>query len=241
MTRVVTKEMDSLANRSHFESNNLPCFTFSVESQKHIKAVIRHLRFATPAEDISDGLVNLRFDVISVKQISTTRRSRAEGTTTVNFPLLLIALPRTSKSHEMFKLTSLCHIAIRVETNICHDWSHAVLQLPIFRLSWLTASNLIAIYGVGAVTCTRNARRRAIQYRYGHAATANWCTERNHIPPTVEAAGTPRRDAKGKVTESAQDYKRKSVLFHPHDPTAALCSSLSRPRLHRPAPPQWDK
>jgi branched-subunit amino acid transport protein AzlD len=32
-----------------------------------IKAVIRHLPFTTPAEDISDGLVDFSFDVISVK------------------------------------------------------------------------------------------------------------------------------------------------------------------------------
>jgi hypothetical protein len=63
----------------------------------------------------SDGLVNLGFDVISVEQMSSTRQSSAEGTTTVNIPLFLITLPRTSKSHEIFILMSLCYIAIRVE------------------------------------------------------------------------------------------------------------------------------
>jgi hypothetical protein len=39
-TRVVTKEMeDFLTTRSHFESNNLPYFTFYSKSQNHIKAV----------------------------------------------------------------------------------------------------------------------------------------------------------------------------------------------------------
>jgi hypothetical protein len=54
---------------SRYESNNLPYFTFYLKSQKPIKAVVQHLRVSTPAEDISDGLVNLGFDVISVKQL----------------------------------------------------------------------------------------------------------------------------------------------------------------------------
>jgi hypothetical protein len=33
----------------------------------------------------------------------------------INFSLFLICLPRTSKSKEVFKLTSLCHIAVRVD------------------------------------------------------------------------------------------------------------------------------
>jgi hypothetical protein len=59
--------VDPSAIRSHFESNNLPYFTFYPKSQKPIKAVIPQLRFTTPAEDISNGLMNLGFDVIRVK------------------------------------------------------------------------------------------------------------------------------------------------------------------------------
>jgi hypothetical protein len=44
---------DFLAIRSHFESNSLPYFAFYPKYQKPIKAVIRHLPFTTPAEDIS--------------------------------------------------------------------------------------------------------------------------------------------------------------------------------------------
>jgi hypothetical protein len=50
---------DISAIRSHFESNNLPYLTFYPKSQKLIKALIRYLPVSTPAEDISDGLVNL--------------------------------------------------------------------------------------------------------------------------------------------------------------------------------------
>jgi hypothetical protein len=96
---------DFSAIRSHFQSHNLPYFTFYPKSQNPIKAVI-HLPFSTPEEDISDGLVNFGFDVISLKQMSATRRSLAEGTSTVNNPLFLTNLPRTTKSHEIFKLKS---------------------------------------------------------------------------------------------------------------------------------------
>jgi hypothetical protein len=73
-TRVVMKETADFSTIcSHFESNNLPYLTFYPKSQKNIKAVIRHLLFATPAQDSSDGLVDLCFDVINVKQISPTR------------------------------------------------------------------------------------------------------------------------------------------------------------------------
>jgi hypothetical protein len=98
-TRIVTKEVAYFsATSSHFEGNNLPYFTFYPNSQKPVKAGILPLQFTTLAEDISDGLVALGFDVISVKQMSATHRSPAEGTSTVNRPLFLITLPWTSKS-----------------------------------------------------------------------------------------------------------------------------------------------
>jgi hypothetical protein len=117
-TRVITKGMvDFSTIRSHFESNNLPYSTVYPKFQKPVKAVIQQLPFTTPAEDISDGLVNFAFDVISVKQMSATLQSPAEGTSTVNLSVFLITLPRMSKSQEILKLTSLCHIAIRVEAH----------------------------------------------------------------------------------------------------------------------------
>jgi hypothetical protein len=70
-TRIITKDMaDYSAIRSFLEAHKLPyySYTFFSKSLKPIKAVIRHLPLNTPAEDISDGLVNVGFDVISVKQ-----------------------------------------------------------------------------------------------------------------------------------------------------------------------------
>jgi hypothetical protein len=75
-TRVITRGMANfLAIKSHFEENNLPFFTFYNKSEKPIKVVIRHLPQNTPVEEICDGLVWLGFDVVSVKQMTPTRRS----------------------------------------------------------------------------------------------------------------------------------------------------------------------
>jgi hypothetical protein len=65
---------DFLTIRFHFESNNVPYFTFYPRIPEAYKGCDRHLPVSTPAEDISDGLVNYGFDVIGVKQTSTTRR-----------------------------------------------------------------------------------------------------------------------------------------------------------------------
>jgi hypothetical protein len=55
--------------------NNLQHFTFSPNYEKPIKAVIRHLPPDTPAEDISNSVEELGFNVINVRQMTTTQRA----------------------------------------------------------------------------------------------------------------------------------------------------------------------
>jgi hypothetical protein len=75
-TRIITKTMaDFSAFKSYLEKNNLAYFNFYPKTLKPIKAVIRYLPLITPAEDISDGLVSLCFDVIRVKQMTATCQS----------------------------------------------------------------------------------------------------------------------------------------------------------------------
>jgi hypothetical protein len=69
---------DFPATRSHFDSNNLPYFTFYPKSQKPVKTVIQHLPVSTPAEDISDGLVNVFFGVISVNHLPSVNHLQKE-------------------------------------------------------------------------------------------------------------------------------------------------------------------
>jgi hypothetical protein len=101
-TRVITKTLvDFAAVRSHLETHNLSYFTFYPKSLKPIKAIIHHLPISTLAEGSSSRLVSLGFDIISVKQLSTTRGS-AEGTGTKNLPIFLVTLPRTEKVPRYF-------------------------------------------------------------------------------------------------------------------------------------------
>jgi hypothetical protein len=52
-TRVVTKDMvDYQVVKSYFDKNSLSCYTFYPKSEKPIKAVLRHLPYNTPAQDI---------------------------------------------------------------------------------------------------------------------------------------------------------------------------------------------
>jgi hypothetical protein len=99
----------------------------------------------------------------------------------------------------------------------------------------LTASNLPVVCCVGEVTCTRNAQKRAIHHRYRHAATAGWWTERNLIPPTIEAEATERER---KSRRSAQDYKRKGALFQPHYPRTILRGAVLRSVTQQQEQPQ---
>jgi hypothetical protein len=97
--RVITRGMaDFQAIKTYFENQNLSYFSFFTKSETPIKAVIRNLPHNTPAEDISDGLVNLGFDVINVKQMTTTRRSPPEKSKIITLQLFLVSLPRTPKS-----------------------------------------------------------------------------------------------------------------------------------------------
>jgi hypothetical protein len=112
-TRVVTKEMADFSTiKEHFNSQNLNYFTDLPKFLKPMNAVIQHLPRNTPAEEIYKGLVELGFDIISVKQMSTTRRS--QGSESINLPLFRITLPRLEKFHENFKLTSFCYISTKV-------------------------------------------------------------------------------------------------------------------------------
>jgi hypothetical protein len=74
-TRVVTKDMvDYQAVKSFFETKSLSYHTFYHKAEKSIKTVIHHLPINTPSEDIADGIVELGFDVIGVRQRSNACR-----------------------------------------------------------------------------------------------------------------------------------------------------------------------
>jgi hypothetical protein len=70
-TRVITKTLGDCAEvKSYLETHNLHYFTFYPKPLKLTKAVLHNLPLNTPGQDISDGLMDLVFDIISVKQMS---------------------------------------------------------------------------------------------------------------------------------------------------------------------------
>jgi hypothetical protein len=74
------KEMaDYSAMKSYLDKNNLQHFTFSPNSEKPIKAVIRHLPPDTPAVDISNSLENLGYNVFNVRQLTTNQKRAQNG------------------------------------------------------------------------------------------------------------------------------------------------------------------
>jgi hypothetical protein len=120
-TRIVSKEMaDYSATRHYLDCQHLNYFTFFPKSEKPIKAVIRHLLADTPAEDISNALVELGFDIISVKQMTSRKTIRDGGTRVTNLPLFLVTLPRTENSKNIFKLSNLCNILTEDYVEITH-------------------------------------------------------------------------------------------------------------------------
>jgi hypothetical protein len=114
-TRIISRELfDYSVIRIYLDSQSLNYFTFCAKSEKPIKAVIRHLSADTPAAVVFNRLLDLGYDVLSVKQMVTTRSSEGERVR-VNLPLFLITLFRNTKSQEIFKLNTLCHVSIKVE------------------------------------------------------------------------------------------------------------------------------
>jgi hypothetical protein len=90
------------------------------------------------------------------------------------------------------------------------------LQLVVVdsRGGCFIANNVPVVCGVGAVTCSRDARKRAIQCRYRHAATSSL--------QLLRLQARQGRDANEKVAESAQDYNGNGVLFQPPHPRTTL-------------------
>jgi hypothetical protein len=228
-TRVITRGMaDFQSIKSYFDNHSLQYYTFFPKSEEPIKAVIRHLPYTTPAEDISDGLVSLGFDVVSVKQMTSTRRSPPEESKVINLPPFLVTLPRAANSQEIFRLPSLCHIAIRVETYRTQNSLTQCHNCQQFGHFWENCKQPLRSLWCGADTSIKSAPRRATQHPDQHAATAGWRKERNLFPPTIglqpREGGAPEKE----VTKGTQDHNGNGVLFRPHHPWSLFCGGSPR-------------
>jgi hypothetical protein len=212
-TRVNSRSMaDFQSVKPHFDSQNLSYYSFFTKSEKDIKAVIRHLQHNTPGEDILDGLFSVGFDV-SIKQMTVTRRLPPEEYKIINLPMFLVTLPRTVKSQEIFRLSSLCHTAIRVDAYRSQNALTQCHNCQQYGHVWQTASSLPAACGAEAVTYTTCAPRKEIHLPLQHAATGGWRKEKTPFPQIIGAADMRRRCRK---RSGIQDYNGEGVLFKIH-------------------------
>jgi hypothetical protein len=181
---------DFTAIKKHLESTNLSYFTYFPKSKKPIKAVIRYLPSNTPAQDICDGLTDLGFDSISVKPMSSTRRSQPQGTPHRNLPLFLITLPRTARSQEIFQLTALCHIAIGVEAYRAQNGLTQCHNCQQYGHVWANWKQPPRCLWCGGATCTNCAPKKKKLPPIQLVVTASWWRERSSIQPTIGAEST---------------------------------------------------
>jgi hypothetical protein len=108
-----------------------------------VKAVIRDLSFDTPAEEILDGLMDLGFDVISVKQMSASRGSPVEGVSTITDLHLFLEPYSGQRNHRKSShgqtLVTLQSEQRRTKLRVA---LHIVINAKSSAMSGLTADNL---------------------------------------------------------------------------------------------------
>jgi hypothetical protein len=151
---------DYSAMQSYLAKNNLRYFTFSPNSEKPVKVVIRHLPPDTPAEDISNSLEILGFNVINVWQMTAVRRAPHGQTHVEPLPLFLVALTRNIKSQQTFKLNSLNHIIIKVEIYITQPGLMQCYKCQNFGHVWTNCKQPLSVCGTVVATCIGNALER---------------------------------------------------------------------------------
>jgi hypothetical protein len=189
-TRVIKRSIGEFQSvKSHFDAHNFAYYSFYPKSEKPMKAVIRHLPHNTPAEDISDGLVSLGFDIISVKQMTATHRSPSDGSTTINLPPLPNNLAEDDKIPGNFStVTSQLgwrYIELRMVLR-------SAISASSSATSGQTANSLPAACGAEGIIYTRSAPREGIHHPPQRAATVGWRKEKNPIPQIIGVADTRR-------------------------------------------------
>jgi hypothetical protein len=179
--------VDFQSVKSHFNSQNLSYYFSFPKSVKSRKAVIHHLPRNIHVEDISDGLVSLGFNVVSVKQMTATHCSLPEESKIINLPVFLVTLPRTTSLRK-------CSVCLASAT-LLSGWRFIEPRMLLpstttassSATSGQIASSLPTACGVEAVTHTRSAPRKEIHLPPQRAATVSWWKVKNPILQIIGA------------------------------------------------------
>ncbi|GFT91832.1 nucleic-acid-binding protein from transposon X-element [Trichonephila clavipes] len=94
--------------RRYVDAEKLESFTYQLDEEKDLKAVIRGMPSDTPPQEIIDDLRTYGITV-NVCHAMTNRR------TGMPMPLFLVTLPRSDINRNIFNLTDLCYLKIVVE------------------------------------------------------------------------------------------------------------------------------
>jgi hypothetical protein len=164
--------------------------------------------------------------------------------------LFLITLYSLEKSHEIYKLTSLCYIAIKVE-----PYMSQIALTQCHNCQQQTAGNLPAASGVEAAISTGNAWKRArnIQRRLAatvtlaegeqpHASNYRGCSHakeemrKRKIPrtpkPSTGRAFSSRHITSGvSFAEALQSKADQTQQSHPRQAAAAATVAVDQPRV----------
>lgn len=121
-TKIFPDSQDSYkAIIEYLDNKQVQHYLLPHQTARPVKAVIRGLPINMDIQEIENELKSKEFDIIKISQMIRFR-------TKTNLPLFLIHLPNTQKSKEIFQMTELFYMVIKVEnyrspmrTMQCHN------------------------------------------------------------------------------------------------------------------------
>ncbi|GFT93853.1 nucleic-acid-binding protein from transposon X-element [Trichonephila clavipes] len=96
------------AIRKYVETEKLEAFTYQLPEDREIKAVIRGMPADTPPEEIIQDLLTVGIKVNECHAMTNRK-------TGLPMPLFLLTLPKNMINKDIFNMTELCYLKIKVE------------------------------------------------------------------------------------------------------------------------------
>jgi hypothetical protein len=92
----------------YLESSKTPFHTYRLEDEKLIRVVLRGVPLGVDTNEVQEELVSLGFNPTQVIRLKS-------ASTKTELPLVLVSLPKETKSRDIYELRKVCYISIRVE------------------------------------------------------------------------------------------------------------------------------